>query len=152
MDPTVVIVSLVGGAPYDDRDYCSVRYRAEVNETVDAVTVNIFAAQATIPPPDPETGMRYACAMLGYPHHIGVQLANPLDGRPVIDGRTGTAVGPATVPDLPIAIIQPGDDLSTLVERTGASVEELIAHNNWTSGPEQRLPPGEVIFFPAPAN
>ena len=151
-DPTVVVVSLTGGPPYDDSDFCSIRYRAEVNETVDAVTVNIFAAQATIPPADPETGLRWACAALGYPRYIGVQLANPLDARPIIDGLTGIPVSPATVPDLPIAVIRPGDDVSTLTERTGASVEELIALNHWTIGAEQPLPPGEVIFLPATAN
>ena len=151
-DPTVVVLSLVGGPPYDDSNFCSVRYRAEINETVDAVTVKIFAAQATTPPANPETGLRWACPMLGYPHYIGVRLANPLDARPVIDELTGAAVGPATIPDLPIAIIQPGDDLSTLIERTGASVEELIAQNHWTSGAGQPLPPGEVIFLPATAN
>lgn len=86
VDGTAVVLVFTGGPEFDPTDPCSFDYRADISESAASVTIGLLA----IRPPVPSDG-EVACAALGHPRRLQVQLAGPLAGRPLIERTSGSA-------------------------------------------------------------
>lgn len=79
-DGRSLVVTFVGGAPYSSGKACTVAYRAEVSESADEVTVQLFSNSP--PPPDGDT---FVCTAEGYSRSVQVDLDAPLGDRTVLE-------------------------------------------------------------------
>lgn len=83
-DGRTLVLSFIGGAP--GTGSCTAGYTGEATERGDAVTVHLRATFR-----GPGDGVD-ACAALGYPRTVRVELASVLGDRRLVDGSSGAEV------------------------------------------------------------
>ena len=87
-DGRSILLVFTGGAEFDPADPCTNQYRADVDEADSAVTIGLVAIEPPDRLPQP-ADTEIACAALGYPRELTVDLDEPLGERQLIDARTG---------------------------------------------------------------
>lgn len=92
-DGTSILLVFTGAAEFDPTNACTLKYRGDVQETKDSVTIGLIAIHDSAQggsESDGETD-NVLCPAVGYPRWVTVALAEPLGNRQLIDARTGAA-------------------------------------------------------------
>lgn len=77
-DGRALVITFVGGRPYQAGDPCTVDYRGEVTETATEVRLRVFARS-------PKPAGSYTCTMEGHTRKMTVRLAQPFGHRHLIE-------------------------------------------------------------------
>lgn len=90
-DGMSILLVFTGAAEFDPTDACTLKYRGDVQESEDSVTIGLIAIRhATQDSADSDGATdNVVCPGVGYPRWVTVALAEPLGDRHLIDARTG---------------------------------------------------------------